>query len=198
MSAIGAREILVAFNVCLGTEDISQARDIAIAIRESGGTARSKNGEVSRDDHGNPVMREGTLKACRAIGWWMPAYHCAQVSMNLDNYHLTPPHVALEEVRRQARARKLEVTGSELIGMVPLAAILMAGRHYTAKSDLAQDCPEEELVNRAVEGMQLSVVKKFQPEKDILEYRLREEGGAWASCAQEMLAAQPPVHHGIG
>jgi glutamate formiminotransferase/formiminotetrahydrofolate cyclodeaminase len=196
--AVGAREILVAFNVCLDTNDTSQAQDIAMAVRERGKVARDSAGRIIRNDEGDPIFREGTLKACRAIGWWIPAYDCTQVSMNLENYRLTPPHMALEEIRCQAHLRNLQVTGSELVGMVPLAAMLMAGYYYSTKKDNAQDGTAEELVVRAADAMQLSAVKRFKPERDILEYRLQEEGGSWVGWAQEIMASQSANNRGFG
>ncbi len=140
VTAVGARDILIAFNVSLNTTDQALASEIALAVREKGRVKRDADpadggagGQIVRDSSGRAVRQPGTLKACRAMGWFMPGYGCAQVSLNLEDFRVTPPHVAFEEVSRQAHQRGLEVTGSELVGMIPLEAMLMAGRYYLEK-----------------------------------------------------------------
>ncbi len=173
---IGARNILIAFNVNLNTTDQTQAREIAQAIRAKGRTGQNGRYQV------------GTLTACKALGWFMPAYGCAQVSMNLEDYRVTPLHTAFEEVVNQARQRDLEVTGSELVGMVPLEAMLLTGRYYVEKQDLSVSSIEG-LVEIAVQALGLSAVEVFQPDNCIIEYRLRKEGGRWAESAARLAAA---------
>ena len=195
-TVIGAREILIAFNVNLNTTDETQAREIALAVRERGPVRRDAGGQVVRDSEGQAVRQPGTLKACRAIGWFMPEYGCAQVSMNLEDYRVTPPHTALEEVRHQARLRGLEVTGSELVGMIPLEAMLMAGRYYSEKEGRSPSGPAEELVATAVSLMGLSAIMHFEPEERIIEYRLRQEGGSWAEWAEQLMACRAGYGYG--
>lgn len=163
---IGSRNILIAFNVSLNTTDQQVAREIASTIRESGPTVAGQQGSSRR--------QPGCLRACRAIGWYLPTYKCAQVSMNLGDYTITPPHVALEEVRAQANKRGLDVIGCEIVGMVPLQAMLMAGRYYAKKKIVS----EEELVGIAVREMGLSSIKSFDPFERIIEYRLMKDIGS--------------------
>ena len=194
---IGSRNILIAFNVNLNTTDQAQAREIALAVREKGQVKRDADpadggadGQIVRDSSGRAVRQPGALKATRAVGWFMPRYGCAQVSMNLEDYRVTPPHAALEEVRRQARERGLEVTGSELVGMIPLEAMLMAGRYYLEEAGSSPLVPAEELVATAVRAMGMSTIRQFKPEDRIIEYRLRQEGGRWAEWADRLTARQ--------
>ncbi|MFB0515104.1 MAG: glutamate formimidoyltransferase [Candidatus Neomarinimicrobiota bacterium] len=185
--ALGARDILIAFNVNLNTTDPAEANAIAMAIRETGRIKRTEDGGIVRDSEGLAMRRPGTLRACRALGWFIPAYDCAQVSMNLEDFRVTAPHVAFEEVSHQAHQRGLEVTGSELVGMIPLEAMLMAGRYYAEQEDRSSDLPEEELVATAVRAMGLSAVSPFDPEERIIEYRLRREGGRWAALSERLV-----------
>ena len=172
-TAVGAREWLIAYNINLDSEDLAAAREIAKVVRS--GTVGAMPGSGPR------------LPGCRAIGWLMPAYGCAQVSMNLVNFRLTPPHIAFEAVRSQAAGRGLALRGSEMVGMVPLAAMLAAGRHFRQVRGLAEEAPEKELMAAAVDGLGLSAVRPFEPEQQVLEYRLRLEGGPWAEAAQKLL-----------
>jgi len=191
--AVGARNILIALNVNLNTTDRTQASDIARAIREGGQVKRNADGQIVRDSEDRP----GALKTCRALGWFLPGYNCAQVSMNLEDFRVTPPHAAFEEVVHQARQRGLEVTGTELVGMIPLEAMLMAGRYYLERESRSPSGPgeaatashpAEELVETAVRAMRLSAVRPFRPEERIIEYRLRQEGGRWAEWADRQAA----------
>lgn len=173
---IGARNILIAFNVNLNTTDQTRAREIAKTIRGNGRTGQDGESQA------------GNLKACKALGWFMPAYGCAQVSMNLEDYRVTPLHAAFEEVVSHARQWDLEVTGSELVGMVPLEAMLMTGRYYVEQEDLSVSSVDG-LVDIAVEALGLSSVGAFQPDERIIEYRLRKEGGRWTELAARLAAA---------
>ncbi|UCH63580.1 MAG: glutamate formimidoyltransferase [Fidelibacterota bacterium] len=203
---IGSRNLLIAFNVNLNTTNQARASEIALAVRERGQAKRDADGRIVRDSRGRAVRQLGALRATRAMGWFIPEYNCAQVSLNLEDYRLTPPHAALEEVRRQARLRGLEVTGSELVGMVPLEAMLMAGRYYIeeAGSSLSEigiadtnvaspasptgSYPEEELVATAIRSMGMSKIRQFKPEESIIEYRLRQEGSPWAESVDRLAA----------
>ncbi len=186
--AVGARGMLIALNVNLNTTDVAVAAEVAGAIRERGSVERDENGNIRRDAAGNPLRRPGALRACRAMGWFMPAYGCAQVSMNLEDFRETPPHAAYEEVRLQASELGLEATGCELVGMIPLEAVLMAGRYYAEKEGGSSGVSGEELVAAAVRGMDLSALKEFRPEERIIEYRLRREGGPWAEWAEHIIS----------
>jgi len=210
-TAVGARDILIAFNVSLNTADKALANEIALAVREKGRVKRGADpadggadGQIVRNGEGRAVRQPGTLKACRAMGWFMPAYGCAQVSLNLEDFRVTPPHAAFEEVSRQAHQRGLEVTGSELVGMIPLEAMLMAGRYYLEKEGRSlsglgvaatASHPAEELVKAAVSSMGLSTDRPFEPEERIIEYRLRQEGGCWAEWADQLMTCQAAPAH---
>ena len=171
--AVGAREWLIAYNINLDNNDLATAKDIAKVVR--GGTVGGIPGVGPR------------LAGCRAIGWLMPAYGCAQVSMNLVNFRLTPPHVAFETVRAQAEGRGLGVHGSEMVGLVPLSAMLLAGRHFRSAQGLAEEASEAEIVAAAIDGLGLNAVRPFDPQQQVLEYRLRHEGGIWAEAAHQIL-----------
>ncbi|HTS87351.1 MAG TPA: glutamate formimidoyltransferase [Gemmatimonadales bacterium] len=176
-TVIGARGFLVAFNVNLNTTSTRRANAIAFDVREAGRPRREENpitGPVVRDTSGNPVMVPGTLKAVKAIGWYVAEYGIAQVSMNLTDLEVTPLHVAFEEVRRAADARGVRVTGAELVGLVPRSAMLAAGRYYLASQRRSLGVPEAELIRIAVKSMGLAELAPFRPEERIIEYRLRQ------------------------
>jgi glutamate formiminotransferase/formiminotetrahydrofolate cyclodeaminase len=172
-TVIGAREFLIAYNVNLNTRSRKLAHEIALNIRENGRLARDAEGKILRDAEGKALRKPGTLKAVRAVGWYIDEYGQAQVSMNLVNYKVTPPHVAFDEVVRQAEALGLRVTGSELVGLIPLEAMLMAGRHYLKKQGLWAGVPERELVHIAIKSLGLDDLGPFDPEEKIIEYRLK-------------------------
>ena len=135
-TAVGARDFLVAYNINLNTTSTRRANAIAFDVREKGRTKREGNpltGKIVRDENGDPVWQPGTLKAVKAIGWFIEEYGVAQISMNLTNISVTPVHVAFDEVCKQADARGIRVTGSELVGLIPLSAMLDAGRHFLEK-----------------------------------------------------------------
>lgn len=163
----GAREFLVAYNVNLNTHEIKPANEIALRIRESGRVRRDAMGEPMVDNKGRKLMIPGSLKAVKAMGVLLQAHRIAQVSINLVNYHVTPPHVAFEEVKKEAETLGLEVTGSEIVGLTPLEALLMAGRHYAP--DLQTD---EELIEAAVRHLGLSQLERFDPARKIIEFQL--------------------------
>jgi glutamate formiminotransferase/formiminotetrahydrofolate cyclodeaminase len=172
---VGARDYLVAYNVNLNTGSVNIAREIAMAVREKGRPLREGDphtGKIVKDDSGNPVMIPGSLKYVKAIGWYIEEYGFAQVSMNLTNIAVTPVHIAFGEVSEKAAVHGIRVTGSELIGMVPLKTMLEAGRFFRAKEKLSPDVPDEELINTAVISMGLSELKEFIPEARIIEYAI--------------------------
>lgn len=176
-TVIGAREFLVAFNVNLNTTSTRRANAVAFDVREAGRPRRDGHpltGKPVLDASGRPVMIPGTLKAVKAIGWYIPEYGVAQVSMNLTDLSVTPIHVAFDEVCRAAQARGLRVTGSELVGLVPRQALLEAGRHYLRQQQRSLGVAEAELVKIAVKSLGLEELAPFRPEERIIEYRLRD------------------------
>ena len=175
---VGARDFLVAYNINLNTTSVRRANAIAFDVRERGREKREGNpitGKVVRDENGNAVMIPGSLKAVKAIGWYIPEYGFAQISMNLTNIGTTPVHVAFDEVCRKAEERGVRVTGSELVGLIPLKAMLEAGRYFLHRQKRSAGVAEEELVRTAVRSMGLSELKPFRPEEKIIEYILRDK-----------------------
>ena len=164
----GARMFLIAYNVNLGTSDVAAASEIAARIRESGRVKKDDRGTPILDQAGNKVTIPGTLKAVKAIGVLLEAHDIAQVSMNLVNYHVTPPHQAFEEVRAQGHTLGVAVTGSEIVGLTPLEALLMAGKFYAGGADHS----DEELLALAVERLGLSQLEVFDPKRKIIEYNI--------------------------
>lgn len=172
-SVVGAREFLLAYNVNLNTREKRLATEIALNIREGGRLKRDASGQTVTDEHGAPVRVPGTLKAVRAIGWYIEQYRQAQVSINLLDYTITPLHQVFETVREEAARLGMIVTGSELVGMTPLAPIVDAGRFYLKKQGQSSGAPERELVDLAVRSLGLDQLGPFEPEKKIIEYAVR-------------------------
>jgi glutamate formiminotransferase/formiminotetrahydrofolate cyclodeaminase len=171
-TVIGARKFLIAYNVNLNTRSQKLANEIALNIREAGRAKRDERGEIIKDASGVSVKTPGTLLATKAVGWYVDEYQRAQVSINLVDYQQTSVHTAFDECCRQADALGLRVTGSEVVGLIPLEPILIAGRHYLAKQDRCTGVPESELVNSAVLSLGLSDIAPFDPAKKIIEYRI--------------------------
>jgi glutamate formiminotransferase/formiminotetrahydrofolate cyclodeaminase len=179
-TVIGARDFLVAYNVNLNTTSTRRANAIAFDVREAGRPAREGDpvtGKVIADAEGRPVMIPGTLKAVKAIGWYIAEYDLAQVSMNLVDITVTPLHVAFDEVVRAAEARGVRVTGSELVGLVPLQTMLDAGRYFLRKQQRSLGVSEQELIRTAIRSLGLNELAPFVPEERIIEYRLRSVSG---------------------
>ena len=177
-TAVGARDFLVAVNYNLNTTSTRRANAIAFDVREKGRPMREGNpitGKIIKDENGKPVMKPGTLKACKAIGWFIEEYGIAQVSMNMTNLSVTPLHVAFDEVCRAADARGVRVTGAEIVGLVPKSTLVDAGRHFLRKQNRSTGLPERELVRIAIESMGLSNLKEFKPEEKVVEYILEAE-----------------------
>ena len=177
-TAVGARDFLVAVNYNLNSTSTRRANAIAFDVREKGRPMREGNpitGKIIKDEKGNPVMKPGTLKACKAIGWFIEEYGIAQVSMNMTNLAVTPLHVAFDEVCRAAEARGVRVTGAEIVGLVPKSVLVDAGRHFLRKQNRSTGLPERELVRIAIESMGLSNLKEFKPEEKVIEYMLEAE-----------------------
>jgi glutamate formiminotransferase/formiminotetrahydrofolate cyclodeaminase len=176
-TAVGARKFLVAYNVNLNTTSTRRANAIAFDVREKGRVKRAPDpltGAIVRDDKGEPVWQPGTLRAVKGIGWYIPEYGIAQVSMNLTDLDVTPLHVAFDEVCRCANARGVRVTGSELVGVIPLRAMLDAGRHFLRMQHRSIGLPDRELVRIAVRSLGLDELRPFDPDEKIIEYAMRE------------------------
>ena len=163
----GARMFLIAYNVNLNTNDATLAQEIALTIRESGRIKKDSEGKPVLDARGQKMTIPGTLKNVKAMGVLLEAHDMAQVSINLVNYHVTPPHVAFEEVRKHARAMGVEVTGSEIVGLTPKEALLMAGKYYAPSTQ-----GEEDLLKTAAEKLGLHQLEPFDPARKIIEYQL--------------------------
>jgi glutamate formiminotransferase/formiminotetrahydrofolate cyclodeaminase len=178
-TVIGARDFLVAYNVNLNTTSVRRANSVAFDVREAGRKKREGDpvsGKIIMDENGNPVMIPGSLKSVKAIGWFIEEYNIAQISMNLTNLSITPLHVAFDEVCRKAEERGLRVTGSELVGLIPLESLLAAGRYFLKKQKRSAGVSEKELVRMAIISMGLNDLGPFKPEERIIEYLLKTPG----------------------
>lgn len=174
-TAVSARDFLIAYNVNLNTTSTRRANAIAFDIREKGRVKRagdSTTGEIVRDDQGDEVWTPGSLKSVKGIGWYIEEYGVAQVSMNLTNISATPIHVAFDECAERARDRGVRATGSELVGLVPLDAMLEAGRYFLRKQKRSTGVADSELIKIAVKSMGLDELYEFQPQQKIIEYVL--------------------------
>ena len=177
-TTVGARDFLIAVNFNLNTTSTRRANAIAFDVREKGRPVREGNpitGKIVKDAEGNPVMRPGTLKATKAIGWYIEEYGIAQVSMNITDIATTPLHVAFDEVCRKADARGVRVTGTEIVGLVPKRALLEAGRYFLRKQHRSTGIAEEEIIRLAVKSMGLDDLKPFDPKEKVIEYLLEAE-----------------------
>lgn len=176
-TAIGARNFLIAYNVNLNTSSVDIAKSIASDIRENGKIKREKDpvtGKIIRDSNGDPERIPGTLKRVRAIGWHIKEYGIAQVSMNLTDMNMTPMHRAFEEVCEKAIVNGARVTGSELIGLVPLEAMLDAGIHFLRKGHHSIHIPDSEIIHTAIKSLGLDKLVPFNPNEKIIEYLLEK------------------------
>jgi glutamate formiminotransferase/formiminotetrahydrofolate cyclodeaminase len=173
-TVIGAREFLIAYNINLNTRDRRLAHDIALNLRERGRAKRDKDGNIARDAEGKAIKIPGKFKAVKAVGWYIEDYEIAQISINFINYKITPPHVVFDEAIKEAERIGLRVTGSELVGLIPKEALLMAGRHYLTKQGKSPGVPEEDLIKTAVSSLGLDDVAPFDPQKKIIEYQFKE------------------------
>jgi glutamate formiminotransferase / formiminotetrahydrofolate cyclodeaminase len=176
-TVIGARDFLVAYNVNLNTTSVRRANSVAFDVREAGRIKRQGDpvyGEIVKDEKGQPVMIPGSLKSVKAIGWFIKEYGIAQISMNLTNISVTPLHVAFDEVCRKAEARGIRVTGSELVGLIPLQSLLDAGKYFLKKQKRSAGVSEKELIRIATISMGLNELAPFKPEERIIEYLLKD------------------------
>jgi glutamate formiminotransferase/formiminotetrahydrofolate cyclodeaminase len=179
-TAVGARDFLIAYNVNLNTTSTRRANAIAFDVREKGRPRREGDpltGPVVRDAAGHEVWIPGTLKCVKAIGWFIEEYGIAQISMNLTDIGVTPLHRAFDEVCEKARERGIRVTGSEIVGLVPLAAMLEAGRHFLRRQERSTGVSDRELIKIAVKSMGLDDLAPFDPQKKIIEYVMAARSG---------------------
>jgi glutamate formiminotransferase/formiminotetrahydrofolate cyclodeaminase len=177
-TAVGARDFLVAYNVNLNTTSTRRANAIAFDIREKGREKRDpKTDKLVRDEHGQPVWIPGTLKSVKAIGWYIAEYGIAQISINLTNISVTPVHIAFDECCKKAAVRGVRVTGSELVGLIPLRAMLDAGRYFLRKQRRSTGVSDKELIKIAVKSLGLNDLYPFKPEEKIIEYAIAARGG---------------------
>lgn len=177
-TVIGARDFLVAFNVNLNTTSTRRANSIAFDVREAGRLMREGNpitGKIITDEKGNPKSKPGTLKCVKAIGWYIEEYGVAQISMNLTNINVTPVHIAFDEVCKSATSLGIRVTGSELVGLIPLKAMLNAGKYFLEKQERSIGVSEKELIKIAIKSMGLDELGPFKPEERIIEYMLKDK-----------------------
>ncbi len=170
-TVIGARDFLVAYNVNLNTTSTRRANAIAFDIREAG-RVKQENGKPVKDEHGNNINLPGSLKAVKAIGWFIEEYGIAQISINLTNINVTPVHVAFDEVCKKAGERGMRVTGSEIVGLIPLKAMLDAGKYFLLKQQRSIGVSDKELIMMAIKSMGLGELAPFKPEEKIIEYML--------------------------
>jgi len=178
--AVGARNFLVAYNVNLNTTSTRRANAVAFDIREKGRPKRIGNpvtGKIATDENGKEIWIPGSLKACKAIGWFIDEYGIAQISINLTDITVTPIHVAFEEACSKAAERGLRVTGSEIVGVVPLNAMLDAGKYFLRKQQRSPGIPDREIIRIAVKSMGLDELYPFDPDKKIIEYILEGKTG---------------------
>ena len=180
---VGARNFLIAVNYNLNTTSTRRAMAVAFDVREKGRKAReggSLTGKLIKDENGEQVWIPGTLKGCKAIGWYIDEYGIAQVSMNITDIDAVPLHVAYEEVCRAAAARGLKVTGVEIVGLVPKRVLLDAGKFYLGKQQRSKGISEEEILKIAVKSMSLDDLKPFNPKEKVIEYLMVDEAEAAA------------------
>jgi glutamate formiminotransferase/formiminotetrahydrofolate cyclodeaminase len=175
-TVVGAREFLIAYNINLNTRDRRLAHEIALSLRESGRAKRDAEGNIVRDAQGRAVNLPGRFQHVRAVGWYIEDYGVAQISINFINYKLTPVHLVFDEAVKEAEKLGLRVTGSELVGLIPKEALLMAGRYYLEKQGKSPGVPEEELVRAAALSLGLSDIAPFDPDKKIIERQFQDAG----------------------
>jgi glutamate formiminotransferase / formiminotetrahydrofolate cyclodeaminase len=178
VTAVGARNFLVAYNINLNTTSIHRANSIAFDVRERGRVKREGHpitGKKVLDANGKPVYEPGLLKSVKAIGWYIEEYGVAQISMNLTDISVTPVHIAFDTVCERAQAHGLRVTGSELVGIMPLQAILDAGKYFLKKQKRSTGISDAEIIKIAVKSLGLDELGHFDPKKKIIEYMLEDK-----------------------
>lgn len=175
VTAIGARDFLVAYNVNLNTTSVRRANSVAFDVREKGRVLREGDpisGKIVTDENGEPVRIPGTCKSVKAIGWFIEEYGIAQISMNLTDINVTPLHIAFDECVKSAHNRGLRVTGSEIVGLVPKKVLIDAGKYFLEKQKLSHGVSEEQLIHIAVKSLGLDELAPFDPKSRIIEYML--------------------------
>ena len=180
-TTVGARDFLIAVNFNLNTTSTRRANAIAFDVREKGRPVREGGkvtGKPLKDAEGNTIMQPGTLKATKAIGWYIDEYGIAQVSMNITDISTTPLHVAFDEVCRAAAARGVRVTGTEIVGLVPKRTLIEAGRYFLHKQQRSTGISESEIIRMAVKSMGLDELAPFKPEEKVVEYLVAPKNGA--------------------
>ena len=187
-TVIGAREFLIAYNINLNTRDRRLAHEIALNIRESGRAKRDLAGQIVRDGEGKPVNIPGRFSHVKAVGWYIEDYGIAQISINFINYRITPVQEVFDEAVKEAEKLGVRVTGSELVGLIPMEALLSAGRYYLEKQGKSPGLPEEELIRTAVLSLGLNDVSPFVPEKKIIECQFRETNKSLAGLTLRQFA----------
>ena len=178
VTAISARDFLIAYNINLNSTSTRRANAIAFDIREAGRIKREGNpitGKKILDSNGNPVRIPGKLKAVKGIGWYIEEYGIAQISYNLTNISITSMHVAFDETVKAATKRGIRVTGSELVGLVPLKAMLAAADYFLTKQQRSLGISETEKIKIAVKSLGLDDLKPFNPQERIIEYVMNTE-----------------------
>jgi len=171
-TAIGAREFLIAYNINLNTRDKKKAHELALMIRESGRPAKGVDGKQLKDEAGDKVIIPGLFQFCKAVGWYIDSYNRAQISINLTDYNVTPPHIVLEKVRELAAEMGIGITGSELVGLIPKAALLEAGKYYLKRLGESAGIPERMIMETAVQSMGLTDLGPFDMDKKVIEYAI--------------------------
>ncbi len=190
-TAVSARNFLIAYNVNLNTTSTRRANSVAFDVREAGRILREGDpvtGKIVTDENGEPVRIPGTLKKVRAIGWFIEEYGIAQISMNLTDITVTPIHIAFEEVCKSAESRGIRVTGSELIGLIPLQAMLDAGKYFLRKQQRSTGIADDEIIKIAIKSMGLDELAPFNPRERIIEYLLDEDTAKLKKMSLESFA----------
>ena len=179
-TAIGARDFLIAYNINLNTTSTRRANAVAFDIREKGRISReggTLNGKILKDKKGNTIWKPGSLKHVKAIGWFIQEYGAAQISMNLTNIKETPIHIVFDEVCKKAQERGLRVTGSELVGLIPLKSMLDAGKYFLKKQNRSLGIEDSEIIKIAIKTMGLDELEDFNPNEKIIEYNINDDNG---------------------
>ncbi len=195
-TVIGAREFLIAYNINLNTTDHTLASHIAFNLRERGRAKRDEDGKIVRDKNGKAIKIPGKFKEVKAVGWHVEDYGIAQISINFTNYKISPPHLVFDEAIKEAEQIGLRVTGSELVGLIPKEAMLMAGRYYLDKQGKSPGVPEEELIRIAVLSLGLNDVTPFDQKKKIIEYQFTEVENSLLDLIANELSMDSPTPGG--
>jgi glutamate formiminotransferase/formiminotetrahydrofolate cyclodeaminase len=203
-TVIGARDFLIAYNINLNTTSTRRANAIAFDVREAGRVMREGDpvtGKIITDENGQPRSVRGSLKSVKAIGWYIEEYGIAQISMNLTNIEVTPIHIAFDEVCAKAAERGIRVTGSELVGLIPLKAMLDAGKYFLRKQQRSTGVSEAELIRIAIKSMGLDELTPFNPQERIIEYLLKDPAdsklvGMTLSAFADETASESPAPGG--